>query len=110
MNKVILLRSFIAGCTTIMQFWIIVVVFHNDFVCRKEYYNTNSQGNKMACIVSLNSITQWHCKCQFFYASNFCANNQCTEVDYWMRVFDDGTLALASFIFIALLIIECYRS
>jgi hypothetical protein len=113
-NKLLFFRSLIAACTIIMQFWIIFLVFNNDYICRSYFTNGDSSDNQKDCIVSSSQISQWHCTCKYFNNEEVCSTwndrASCVEIDFYMRVFDDGTLALASFIFIPLIIIEIWRS
>lgn len=102
MNKILFIRAFIAGCATIMQIWLTVVVFNNDYQCREEFYQgNNSTENKMQCMATLDNLSPWFCSCRYWATVND---------DYWMRLFDEWSTAMASFIFIPLVIIELCRS
>ena len=111
MNKIsILLGSFIAGLASVMQIWLDIIVFHNDFICRQGFsYANTSIYNKMNCINSLNDLEQWHCTCRDD-GTLYDVNNQGYDVEKWMRIFDDGSVALASLTFIVLVVVEVIRS
>ncbi len=112
MNKIVFLRSLIAGCATIMQIWIAIVIYNNDYLCRTGFSSSNSSiGNQQECISTLNDFSQWHCTCRYFSTTTICEKSEeCIYIEYWMRVFDDWSVALASFVFIPLVIIESWRS
>lgn len=104
MQKVLLLlSSLIAGVVSIMQIWMCIIVFRDDYNCRTYFNNANSSTlNEMECI-STNSTEQFHCICRYSYLNSW------ENVD-WIRVFDDGSVAMASIIFIMLVIIEFLRA
>jgi hypothetical protein len=108
MHKILLLSSsFIACVTIIMQLGMDIIVFSNDYNCRTLFDSAStSVGNKMQCMASLNTI-QTQCKCEYF-GNNYDDNGNL--INFWMRVFDDGTLAMASIIFIILMLVEIVRS
>lgn len=102
MNKILLLLgSSIAACAFIMQMWVCIAVFNNSYLCRTGFSDANTSNiNEINCKISLNSTEQWHCTCRVS-ASYYIA---------WMRIFDDASVTLASFLFIILVLIEFYRS
>jgi hypothetical protein len=110
MQKILLLLgSLIAGIASITQIWMSIIVFYSDYLCRNQFYYTNTSiGNEMDCINSLNSIHQLHCKCEYF--STVYEYEGTYAIDIWMRVFNDGLVALASIILILLVIAEFFRS
>lgn len=113
MNKLLLFRAFIAGVATIMQFWLSIVVFNNDYQCRQEFRAWNSSINQQKCLESLNDVSEWHCKCEWFGSRTVCSpcdQTSCEYTDYWMRVSNDWAVAIAVFIFSALALIEGWRS
>jgi len=115
MNKILFCRAFIAGIATVMQFWLSVVVFNNDFQCRTAFTNSNSSVNQQNCVDTLDSVSEWHCTCEWFTSSvSVLCNNgrdcQYHYTDLWMRVFNDWVVVTASFVFIPVVLIEAWRS
>jgi len=105
--SLLFIGSFIACVTIIMQFWMSGIVFHYSYMCRTKFDNSDvSVVNKMACINSLNDTMLWNCTCQYF---NAWYGKGGVEVDVWMKVFDDGSVALASLVFIFLIFAEVPR-
>jgi hypothetical protein len=89
------LGSLISSCSVIVQFGITGVVFHNDVMCRQPFYNfSNSDQNEIACKNSLSNVTEWNCSCR----------SQMTVS--WIRISNDGTVAMASLLFIALVLLS----
>ena len=88
------LGSLISSCSVIVQFGITGVVFHNDVMCRQQFYNfNNSDQNELACKNSLSNVTEWNCSCRSQMAVS------------WIRISNDGTVAMASLLFIALVLL-----
>ena len=111
MNKLLCVRSFFAACAIFTQILMVGFVFYNDFQCREEFYFGNSVENKKDCIGSLDTLPQWHCKCKYWGTNTLKVKSGKTyTVDYWMRLFDEWSVVMASIIFIPLILIELYRS
>jgi hypothetical protein len=80
----------------VSQFGITGIVFHNDVMCRQRFSNSNSTEsiNENACKQSLANLKEWNCDCR---------SQPSTIV--WMRISNDGSLAMASLLFISLVIL-----
>jgi hypothetical protein len=89
------LGSLISSCSVIVQFGITGVVFHNDVMCRQQFPNfNNSDQNEQACKNSLLNVSEWNCSCR----------SQMSV--FWIRISNDGTVAMASLLFIALVLLS----
>ncbi len=108
-----LLASLIATCAIITQFYLSIIIFNNDYVCRDVFNGANSSiDNKMNCENSLNNFNGSHCKCQYFwrYSCYFdggtCSYDNDIIINYYVKVYDDTAVVLASFIFILQFIVQ----
>jgi hypothetical protein len=91
--------SLISSCSMVTQFGITGVVFHNDVICRQLFniYN-NSDQNEVACKQSLPNLTEWKCDCRSQVFS-----------PTWIRISNDGAVAMASLLFIALVVLSFFQ-
>ncbi len=92
--------SLISSCAIVSQFGITGVVFHNDVMCRQLFATfNNSDQNEMACKNSLLNITEWNCSCR----------SQVLSPYFWIRISNEGTVAMGSLLFITLVILFSFQ-
>lgn len=93
--------SFFASLVILSQAWLSITVFRHYDVCNQDSFDKydNYTSNYEACTSTLNTDPwlQLGCECRQSYGPTS------------IRIFNDGTVAAASFLFIAILVIEGIR-
>lgn len=92
--------AILCSFAVVMQFGMSGIVFHNDFQCRKLFDSSN-----------VTAINQQMCETSLIYPERQCYCVETMLMSYingynYFRVFDEGSVAMASLLFIALTINE----
>lgn len=98
----VILAALISTFSITMQFTMVGMVFQYDVNCRKQFdtSNTSSSINQKECELSLTSkemmLLNCHCRAKIATTN-------------WLRISDDASVAMASLLAIALIIMELVR-